>query len=122
MSDPIHRDDLPMEVVEQLQSKFQSEFGDDVKLVFLGDMPEGSAPPEILAALNEQKEKMRTALMEGRCLDCGRVMENWPPPDDDAEFEKWQPAPGWMHFNDDDEISAWQCPECDAKESTPCPT
>lgn len=109
---PIHRDDLDMDVVAEIEAQFK-ETMPGYKVVFAGDHPETELPE----GLKKLQEAMEHALANGLCFDCGIKMPNWPDgpesmPDD------WRPADGWRWFTDaaTKEVVQWQCPECDAKE------
>ena len=49
--EPIHRDDLPMDVAEEMVKKLQ-ELHPGCKIVFMGDQP-GGVPPEMQADLDQ---------------------------------------------------------------------
>src|SRR5436309_6376234 len=100
----LHRDDLPMDVVEEIEAAF-AKLHPGCKITFAGDHP-GELPQELKEGLEEFERKMRSSLMEGRCTDCGIQMENWAGadmPDD------WQPAKGWKFFTGPDKAPmCWQ--------------
>lgn len=108
MSDElIHRDDLPMELLEQIQASFP----EGVKLICAGDLP--FLPPGFKEMLEAEQEKRELAFSEGRCTDCGAIMPDWPPREDDD----WDITPGWRWFTDHaGDPVALQCPACDEKE------
>ncbi len=111
MAKLIHRDDLPMETAEEIVTHLQAMYP-GMTVQFAGDKPN----PELDEKLNRLNEYFDRKLAEGRCLDCDRQMENWPGvenmPDD------WKPPKGWGTFHQvgSDEMTGWQCPECDAIE------
>ena len=108
----LHRDDVDMELVHQLEAEF-AKTHPGAKVVFAGD---SGIPPELAEQLQRFAEARERALAEGRCIDCGKVMPNWPPPED--ENVEWDLADGWTYFKDlaTGEPIAFQCPECDAAE------
>lgn len=115
MSDLIHRDDIPMDVVAEIEKQF-AESHPGMKVVFAGDHA-GELPPEMAAVMAEIEDRQMAMLAGGLCMDCGAAMPNW------ADFEKedWRPSPGWKHFTsgegESSELVGFQCPACDAKES-----
>lgn len=101
-----------MEVAEQIVDDLQKEYP-GFKVVFAGDM--GKMPPEVEAAMKQLNARMDESVLFGRCFDCGAQMPNYiepgkPVPDD------WQPARGWSHYSQGDEILHWVCPQCEAEE------
>ena len=108
----IHRDDIPMEVMQGFEAMLQEQYP-GFKVVCAGDLPEGQVSEEVAESLKELEDHYRRSLVEGKCVDCGKQMENFPPDDDD-----WEPPRGWGWFTDFGTGSpqAWQCPECDKAE------
>jgi len=105
-----HRDDMPYEVVEAMERVLAEQFP-GMKLTFAGDVP-GGPPPEILAKIARVEARLQRLLREGRCIECGVQMPD--PPSKDMS-EDWRPADGWCWFtNEEDQVAAWQCPQCDA--------
>ena len=74
--EPIHRDDLPMDVAEEMVKKLQ-ELHPGCKIVFMGDQP-GGVPPEMQADLDQFAQAQERAFAEGRCMDCEKPMPGWP--------------------------------------------
>lgn len=115
----LHRDDLPFEVVEELEKQLAEKYPDR-KIVFAGDAPEGSLPPEFTGAVEKTMQRFAESVAGGLCIDCGAAMPNYPEMQtimDDGFPEDWQPADGWYHFEDArGAIMGWQCPACDAAE------
>lgn len=111
MPNPAHRDDLPMDVVEDLEKKLQ-ELYPGYKVVFAGDQP-GGPPLELNDAYKAFQKMADKSLLNGTCIDCGKQM-----PDYDPQREDWDKAPGWSYYTNtgNGEFMGWQCPECDAEE------
>ena len=111
----IHRDDIDMNQVENLEEFFAEKFP-DMKIVFAGDQPEDELPERMKEQLILLQEKHDKSLCNGTCIDCNKEMENWPPPEDDKELDNWAPSEGWNWFTQpNSEIPmCWICPECDA--------
>lgn len=113
MSEPLHRDDMDPEMLQALEQQFQ-ELYPGYKVVFSGDAPMDSEAARKDAEVRELIDrKSHESLARGTCFDCGAQMPDYTP-----EQEDWQPAQGWRHFNDfkTGEITAWQCPACDAQD------
>ncbi len=110
--DLIHRDNLPNELIGDLEKRFPG-----FKIACVGDAPEGSLPPEVKEQLTNSKREMDERFFNGICEDCGVRMPNFPKGKEDLA-EDWHPAEGWRHFSDSQthEPIAWQCPDCDKKE------
>lgn len=107
-SNLIHRDDIPMELMQQIEAQFPG-----MKVVCAGDEPAGALPEGLLEAAESLHRKHLLLLVEGRCLDCNEQMPGFPPTDWDA----WQLPDGWRYFTDENkQPMAFQCPACDAKE------
>lgn len=109
-----HRDDFDMDVVEHIEEVF-AETHPGMKVVFAGDQPEGDLPEELREAIAQFNEHREHSLRNGLCFDCGVKMPNWPATPDGMN-DDWRPEPGWRWFTHGDQLTAWQCPECDAKE------
>lgn len=111
-----HRDDLPMDVVAQLEAKM-AELYPGYKVVFAGDAPAHKQPDmaDFLKAIEERAER---SLAEGICIDCGAKMPNYHPDQPD-----WIHAQGWHYFTQTgtEQFMGWQCEKCDAadKDGTP---
>ena len=107
--EPIHRDDLPMDVAEEMVKKLQ-ELHPGCKIVFMGDQP-GGVPPEMQADLDQFAQAQERAFAEGRCMDCDKPMPGWPSQGGAPD----QLPDGWTYFTDlKDQPMGWLCPECDA--------
>ena len=103
----MHRDDLPFEVVEKMEAHF-AEIEPGKKLVFAGDLPEGSAP-ELEDAFREMSELAEASFQNGTCLNCLSQM-----PDYEIEKEDWEPAEGWQLLESvADHQQCWICDGCD---------
>lgn len=115
MNDPIHRDDVPMDLSQEIERQF-AESHPGMKVVFVGDLP-GELPPEVAERVAAIERLHMESLFNGACLDCGAKMPNWPETPEGMD-DTWQPAPGWRLFTDmrTKEPSAWQCPACDTKD------
>jgi len=109
----LHRDDLPMDVVAEIEKRLSEEVP-GIKVIFAGDH-ENNLSPELLEAAKAFEREHERLFCEGRCLDCQVQMDNW----SDVDKEEWQPPAGWRHFKNGDgedaDICGWQCPACDAK-------
>lgn len=111
---PLHRDDLPMELVEQLEKELAEKFP-GVKLVCVGDVP-GEMPPEIQALIDEANQKQYESLCHGTCFDCGAKMPDYP--DNFQEIpDDWRPPAGWKVLTEvgSGAPAGWICPPCDQK-------
>ena len=106
---PIHRDDLDPEMLAMLQEKFPG-----FKIICAGDLPEDQITDRLKDAMAKIETKSSESVINGTCIDCGAVMPNYPP--DSAD---WEPAEDWRYFtaHNREDIVAWQCPECDNKDS-----
>jgi hypothetical protein len=103
------RDDVPMEVIEELEKLFP---GCDIK--FAGQFSDADQQEiqELFPAQDVAEEEKKLVL--GLCVDCGKkIPGEWPPVSDDYQFPL-----GWCLFSDivTDLPAALQCPECDEKE------
>lgn len=86
-----HRDDFDDDMIEEIEAAIE-EVAPGHKMVFAGDMP-GEPPPEALEKYGKLQSILEQLALQGRCIDCGVQMDNWPPPDDkDAE---WDLQEGW---------------------------
>lgn len=104
----IHRDDIPMDVMEQIESQLHGLFP-GFKVVCAGDIPSDELPAE----LGELHKAFVESIVNGLCIDCGEKMPNY-----DPDNEDWQPEDGWQVLADmNDQPQCWQCPNCDAKEN-----
>lgn len=101
----IHRDDIPLEVLEELQKKHQV-----ANVVCAGDAPGGRLPQEVRAYIEKVKADSVKSLSKCICFDCGAKITDYRPGDDG-----WMPPEGWVVFHNvvDDEPMFWQCPGCD---------
>jgi hypothetical protein len=108
---PIHRDDLPMDVAEEVVESLQQQFP-GFKVQFAGDAP-GGLPPEVAEAMQKLKDQMDQSVLLGQCFDCGAQMPNYPKQGEPVP-EDWEPATGWNYYSSGDEIMHWICPTCDA--------
>ena len=117
MVKPVHRDDIPPELLEQIEGQFP-----EMKVICVGDMPAGvEMPEEVKKALAEIEEKHSKSIQPGLCIDCGAKMENYPETPEGMD-DAWKPAKGWSWFESGDDIVAWQCPDCNKKEEMGCET
>ncbi len=117
--EPLHRDDVPFETAEEIVAEMQKKFP-GMKIVFAGDH-EAECPPEIMESLKQIEAMHERSMALGRCIDCDAQMPNYMKPEmTDAQLDAWKPSPGWSTFSNlgNDGIVAWQCPECDRKESS----
>jgi hypothetical protein len=107
-----HRDDLDYPVAEGIEEAFKSIFP-GVKVVFAGDMPEGSIPEEVLAQMRAIEERSARSLAEGRCFDCDKQIPGpWPPSQNDDGGATL--PEGWSYYsNAGDGGGMLICPECE---------
>ena len=110
---PTHRDDLEPEMIAKLEAEFPG-----MKLVCMGDLPDDQVPETVRELFEQVKMSHMESLVNGTCLDCGEKMPDFP--DDATMPDDWQPAEGWRWFTKTgtDEITAFQCPACDALEES----
>lgn len=77
------------------------------RLVFAGDMPEGSYP-DIERAVEEMEKRIKNSIETGACFMCGDQMREYLPGD-----TGWEPENGWQKV---ESISGgsqcWRCPSC----------
>ncbi len=106
---PAHRDDIPPEVIEEMERRFPG-----MKIVCVGDRPVGSDPSEADEAIGKLEQDMARSLCEGVCLNCGKQMPGFPQCEED--WDAWQPPKGWGWIEDSDgNPMHWECPECHKK-------
>lgn len=102
----IHRDDLPIKVLESLQAKYP-----DKRIICAGDVPLNSP---LIPMIEDAKRKVKLAaansFVDGTCLHCKNKI-----PDYDTENPNWTPPEGWhvLTSSETGEIRGWQCPACD---------
>lgn len=108
---PIHRDDLPDDVIQGLESQFPG-----MKIVCVGDIPEGSVTDELKDAIGEIESRFRTSIVNGTCVDCGAKIPGYPTSDE--EWDSFELPIDWRYFTDSSngDPQGFQCPACDAKE------
>lgn len=115
---PLHRDDVPPEVLEEIVAALQAEHP-DCKIQFAGDSDDPKVQAKQQEILEQLDEISARSAATGCCVDCGAIMPGYPA--QDAPFpDGWRPAKGWRHFTriQDDEFTGWQCPDCDARDET----
>ena len=103
----IRRDDVPMDLIEQIQAEHP-----DAKLIFAGQDPD-SLPQHVKDYIAGLQERMTQMLLAGLCVDCGaKIPGTWPPE------ENYQVPENWSFFTDtvSGDLTALQCPECGARE------
>lgn len=106
----IHRDDVDMDVMSEIESLF-AEALPGFKVVCAGDLPDGHPMQEnsdlLMAAMAKR-------FVEGRCLDCDAVIEDFPKSEEN--WESWEKPKDWACLYDtSDEPMGWLCPTCDAE-------
>ncbi len=115
----IHRDDIDMDFMQEFEKAMKEKHGESTKVVCAGDIS-GELPPEVAEQIEAINEKMKETFLKGLCWDCGKQMPDWPPPEDDEAFEKWDKTEGWSTLNSmidgQEEITGFVCPECTAEE------
>lgn len=106
----LHRDDLDFSVIEKME-KHLSEAMPGHKLVFAGDLPEGSVP-ELEDAFREMSELAQASFENGTCLYCLSQMPGY-----QIGREEWEPAEGWLLLESlADHQRCWICDLCDGSE------
>lgn len=102
----VHRDDLPPELIEELESRFPG-----MTIACAGDA-RGPLPDKVADAHKAMELLHEKSIVMGLCVDCGAKMEGYPPDD----FEEWQLPKGWRYFTNitDGTPMCFQCPACDA--------
>ncbi len=103
-----HRDDLPMEVVSQIQEQMNELFT-GYKVVFAGDAP-ANQQPDLTSFFAALEKRAAMSFADGTCIDCGAKMPDYDPDNDD-----WQPMKGWGKFTrvgSEEEFMGWQCFAC----------
>lgn len=106
----IHRDDLPMELVSEIEKHF-AETHPGMKVVFAGDAP-GGVPDHVKNAIDALERRSVESLALGKCFYCGKQMEDYP----EEDFpDEWQPPEGWGLVSDiaTHKPAGWECPDCD---------
>lgn len=118
----IHRDDIPMDVMADIERAIRERHPEfkDFKIQCIGDAPEGTVPPDVVAAFDAVQEQFDRSFMLGACIDCDARMPGYPSPGDIESVldDDWRPAEGWSAFSqmgEDGSFAGWQCPDCDAK-------
>lgn len=102
-----HRDDLPMELVKELQEKM-AELYPGLKVVFAGDAP-ADQQPDMTEFFKAVEIRAARSFADGTCIDCNALMVNYDPDNDD-----WKPDEGWGKFTrmGTEEFMGWQCGKC----------
>ncbi len=109
---PAHRDDLPYEVVEEIEAKFAEMFP-GMKVVFAGDQPEESIPEAVRERIAELESKMSRSLATGTCCDCGKKMPGPMPVIGVGAGQRWEAPEGWSMLLTGEKPVAFTCDECD---------
>jgi roadblock/LC7 domain-containing protein len=111
--EPVHRDDIPMEAMEEIEKFIQDKFP-GMKVICAGDTP-GELPEELREQMQEIEAAFAHSMLHGLCIDCGAKMEGY---EQITEKDDWAPTAGWRYFTNvaTGEPQGWQCPECDRKE------
>lgn len=108
-TDLIHRDDIPMDLMEEIERMFPGKM-----VVCAGDQPGGAVPLEVKEAIAATTKKFEESLREGLCVDCGAKMPGYPPHD----WDTWTLPDDWQLFtNMRGGPQAFQCPRCDAEDT-----
>ena len=101
-----HRDDIPMDTMEQLEAHF-AETHPGMKLVCAGDNPD-AIPEHVKEHLIQFHEAGRHSLATGTCFECREQMRNYSP-----MTEGWRPESGWNFMRlGNGKAAFWLCPEC----------
>lgn len=110
----IHRDDIPMDVAEDLVSHLKELYGNDITVQFAGDS-NTEMPQDMIEAHTKMNEHFRKCFVEGLCHICGaRFPGAWPPEDGDD----WS-LQGWAYYTSDseDQVPLLVCPDCEEADS-----
>lgn len=110
----VHRDDLPIDVAEQVVSAIQNEFPDH-KVVFAGDLP---ATAENAAEVERVMGYIADCGERGVCYGCETPIPNIPQTDDPAAWEAWRIPEDWVCLSfglGEDSPIGFLCPACEDK-------
>lgn len=109
----LHRDDIDQDLIKILEDQVKQEFGDKMKIVFPGDLPEDEMPEEVKQAMAEIDRRHEASLRHGMCFQCGLVMPGYPAKPEDVTAN-WEPEEKWGYLIDirTGAITAWTCPTC----------
>lgn len=103
----IHRDDLNFELVESMEA-YYAEVEPGKKLVFAGDLPEGSFP-ELEEDFRKNGELADASFRNGTCLSCLSKIEDY-----GILSDGWEPPEGWQLLHSVvDQRQCWICPDCE---------
>ena len=117
----LHRDDIPMEMAEDLVAKMKELYGDDIKVKFVGDATTKeleALPKEFLEAQKKFYDHTVKCFVQGLCHSCeAKFPGEWPPTDE----ENW--LQGWSYYSIDSEKQPPMliCPKCEDEESDGVP-
>ena len=104
----MHRDDVNFELVESIEAHY-AKVAPGEKVVFAGDLPEGSYP-DLEAAFQEMSELAEASFQNGTCLRCLAQIPDYEPLDPD-----WEPPEGWCLLESvADHQQCWVCSGCAA--------
>ncbi len=111
-----HRDDLPYEVVAEMQEKMQKLFP-GFKVVFAGDAP-AQDQPDMTQFFTALEKRAARSFADGTCIDCNALMPYYEPDNPD-----WVPQDGWGRFTrvGTDEFMGYICPKCDHEDNKGIP-
>lgn len=114
--DLVHRDDLPPEALEAFEAFIKEKFP-GAKVVCAGDVPEHLLSERTKEVIASVEKRQQTSISEGRCFDCGKFMENWPPSDDGKLPEGWHTMrKTTIDDEEEGELMGFVCPECDRED------
>jgi hypothetical protein len=104
---PIHRDDIPFEVIEEIERTLKEQHP-GFKIICAGDTND----PELIAKAEEQHNRLieiaRLSQKNGTCVDCGAVMPDYP-----ERCQTQELADGWAYLADPGkQFMGWLCPAC----------
>jgi hypothetical protein len=94
----LHRDDVPMEVAEQIGRVLTEKFPGET-LVFPGDIPEGPEREFAERAVARTDDMIRERFRRGQCFICGAQYGGSYPPISDAALNAWDQS-GWCVLGD----------------------
>ena len=111
MTNPLHRDDVPYDVAEEIVAELKRRYP-GMNIVFAGDHPTEESD-QAFAAYEEHRLGL---LARGACMDCGKQMPGW---EEIVQSDNPQVPKGWRWFTNtaNGDLMGFQCPECDANET-----
>jgi len=107
----LHRDDIPFEDMEEIEKALQEQHP-GFKIQCVGDSSE--VPEHIKKMMEELEERMKEAICNGQCFECGKQLPcEWPLPDGVEELPEGWSIYSMMGTVDGEKIPTLICPECE---------